>query len=66
MNGELAVEMAREEGLRVEALVMYDDIASAPRGSEPDRRGAPGTTFVYKVVGARAEEGARRSRSCSR
>lgn len=58
MNGELAVEMAREEGLRVEPLVMYDDISSAPRGREPERRGAPGTTFVYKIVGARAEEGA--------
>ncbi|MDX2006100.1 MAG: dihydroxyacetone kinase subunit DhaK [Meiothermus sp.] len=58
MNGELAVEMAREEGLKVEPLVMYDDISSAPRGREPERRGAPGTTFVYKIVGARAEEGA--------
>ena len=56
MNGELAVELAREEGLVVEPLIMYDDIASAPRGREPDRRGAPGTTFVYKIVGARAEE----------
>lgn len=58
MNGELAVELAREEGLQVEPLIMYDDIASAPRGREPERRGAPGTTFIYKIVGARAEEGA--------
>ena len=47
MNGEMAVELARAEGLRVEALVMYDDIASAPRGREADRRGAPGTMFIY-------------------
>ncbi|MBF6593428.1 MAG: dihydroxyacetone kinase subunit DhaK [Thermaceae bacterium] len=58
LNGELAVEMAREEGLRVEPLLMYDDIASAPKGRESERRGAPGTTFIYKLVGARAEEGA--------
>ena len=58
MNGEMAVELARAEGLRVEALVMYDDIASAPRGREADRRGAPGTMFIYKLLGARAEEGA--------
>lgn len=58
MNGELAVEMAREEGLEVEPLVMYDDLSSAPKGREAERRGAPGTTFIYKIVGARAEEGA--------
>jgi dihydroxyacetone kinase-like protein len=57
MNGELAVELAREEGLKVEPLIMYDDISSAPKGQEPQRRGAPGTTFIYKIVGARAEEG---------
>ena len=37
---------------------MYDDISSAPKGREDERRGAPGTAFVYKIVGARAEEGA--------
>lgn len=58
MNGELAVELAREGGIQVEPLVMYDDISSAPRGREPERRGAPGTAFIYKIVGARAEEGA--------
>lgn len=58
MNGELAVELALEEGLKVAPLVMYDDISSAPKGREPERRGAPGTTFIYKIVGARAEEGA--------
>lgn len=58
MNGELAIDMARDEGLKVAPLVMYDDISSAPKGREPERRGAPGTTFIYKIVGARAEEGA--------
>lgn len=58
MNGQLAVEMAQEEGLAVEALIMYDDISSAPKGREPERRGAPGTAFIYKIVGAKAEEGA--------
>jgi dihydroxyacetone kinase-like protein len=58
INGELAVELAQAEGLDVEALLMYDDISSAPKGREEDRRGAPGTAFVYKLVGARAEEGA--------
>jgi dihydroxyacetone kinase-like protein len=58
INGEMAVELARLEGIAVEPLLMYDDISSAPRGREDERRGAPGTTFIYKLVGARAEEGA--------
>ena len=58
MNGEMAVDLARAEGIVVEPLVMYDDIASAPKGREPERRGAPGTMFIYKILGARAEEGA--------
>lgn len=58
INGEMALELARLENLEVEALLMYDDISSAPKGHEEDRRGAPGTTFIYKLVGARAEEGA--------
>ncbi|MDA0700692.1 MAG: dihydroxyacetone kinase subunit DhaK [bacterium] len=55
---EMAVELARDEGREVEPLFMYDDVSSAPKGREEERRGTPGTTFVYKIVGARAEEGA--------
>ncbi len=58
INAEIAVDLATEEGLVVEPLFMYDDIASAPKGQEDERRGGPGTMFVYKLVGARAEEGA--------
>ncbi len=57
MNGEAAIELAQGEGITTEALLMYDDISSAPKGQESERRGAPGTTFIYKIVGAAAEEG---------
>lgn len=55
--GEMAAAIARIEGHRVETLLMYDDIASAPKGREADRRGGPGTAFVYKIVGQALEEG---------
>lgn len=58
ITGEMAAELARIDGHAVSTLLMYDDVASAPKGHEEERRGGPGTTFVYKVVGARAEEGA--------
>lgn len=56
MNGEAAIELARDESIPAKALLMYDDISSAPKGEESERRGAPGTTFVYKIVGAAAED----------
>lgn len=59
INAEMAVEFAAEEGLTVEPLFMYDDVASAPKGQEDQRRGGPGTMFIYKLVGARAEQGAK-------
>lgn len=57
MAAELALEQARARGARCEPLLMYDDIATAPPERRHDRRGAPGTTFLYKVLGAAAEEG---------
>lgn len=57
IGGEMGAELARFAGHRVETLLMYDDVASAPKGREADRRGAPGTAFVYKVVGAALEGG---------
>lgn len=57
INGEMAVELAQAQGTKVEPLIMYDDVSSAPKGDESSRRGGPGTMFVYKLVGAAAEQG---------
>ncbi len=59
MTAEVALEMAAEEGLtNVDMVLLYDDVASAPRGREPDRRGTAGLFFVWKMLGAYAETGA--------
>ena len=58
MNGEMAIEMAEDENINAKCLIMYDDIASAPKGNESQRRGGAGTTFVYKILGALSEKGA--------
>ena len=55
INGNGAALMAQDEGLDVRPLLMYDDISSAPKGKEEDRRGAAGTIFIYKILGAAAE-----------
>lgn len=57
MNAELGVEDARAAGHHVDMLVMGDDLATAPPERRQERRGAAGTTFVYKVLGAAAERG---------
>jgi dihydroxyacetone kinase-like protein len=59
MNAELALELCQSEGIvNVEIVVLYDDISSAPKGHEPERRGTAGLFFVWKMLGAYAETGA--------
>lgn len=56
MNAEAAVELAHEQSIDdVEMVVLYDDISSAPKGQEPERRGTAGLFFVWKMLGAFAE-----------
>jgi dihydroxyacetone kinase-like protein len=61
INGSAAVEMAHDEGINVAPILLYDDIASAPKGEEKNRRGMAGTFFCFKVAGAMAEVGANRA-----
>jgi dihydroxyacetone kinase-like protein len=55
LNAEMALERVRDVG--VEMAVLYDDISSAPKGREAERRGGAGLFFVWKIVGALAEAG---------
>ena len=53
----MAIEWAKENNIHADLLLMYDDIAAAPKGSEDQRRGGAGTTFIYKILGSLSEEG---------
>ena len=63
LNAEGALDFASDQGIigresgciDVEMVLLYDDIASAPKGSEPQRRGTAGLFFVWKMLGAFAE-----------
>ncbi len=57
INGRAATMMAQDLGLKALPLPMYDDISAAPPERKQDRRGAPGTMFIYKILGAAAENG---------
>lgn len=54
LNFGLALEKAKEEGYKVEMVVVSDDV-SIPDSSQP--RGIAGTLFVHKVAGYLAERG---------
>lgn len=54
LNFDMAAEWARTEGIRVETVRIWDDIASAPPDRPDDRRGVAGDIFVIKIAGAAA------------
>jgi len=58
MNFDMAAEMAEEEEIQVRTVLVADDVASAPKGREDDRRGVAGLFYAYKVAGACADGGA--------
>ncbi len=58
VNGNIAFSLAQKAGMQVEKVVFYDDVASAPKGQEEERRGMAGMMFSIKCAGAAAEEGA--------
>lgn len=57
MNFGMASELLADLGIRSESVLVTDDVASSP-SSVPDRRGVAGDAVVFKVAGARADEGA--------
>jgi dihydroxyacetone kinase-like protein len=58
MNFDIAAELARAEGIDVEAVVIADDVAVKDSLYTAGRRGVGGTVLAEKIVGAAAEGGA--------
>ena len=58
MNFEMAKDMAEMEGIKVETVVVNDDVAVEDSLYTAGRRGIAGTVFVHKIAGAKAETGA--------
>jgi len=58
MNFEMAADMAADEGIAVEKVVVDDDVAVENSTWTAGRRGIAGTIFIHKCAGAAAEAGA--------
>lgn len=57
LNFDMAQESARAEGIEVETVLVNDEVASAPKGKEEDRRGTTSDHIIIKIAGAAAERG---------
>lgn len=57
MNFEMAMELAEDEGIEVDRVVVRDDVAVPNSTYSSGRRGIAGTVFVHKIAGAAAEAG---------
>ena len=57
MNFEMAADLARDEGIDVEQVIVADDVAVENSTWTTGRRGIAGTVFVHKIAGAAAEAG---------
>lgn len=57
MNFEMAADLAKGEGIDVEAVVVDDDVAVKDSLYTAGRRGVGLTVLMEKIVGAAAEEG---------
>ena len=57
MNFEMAAEMAEADGIKVDKVVVNDDVAVENSTWTTGRRGIAGTIFIHKLAGAKAEAG---------
>ena len=57
MNVDMASEMAEDDGITVKQVIANDDVPSAPKDKETDRRGVAGEILMWKIGAARAEKG---------
>lgn len=58
MNFEMAIDMAADEDIKVDSVIVNDDVAVKDSLYTTGRRGVAGTILVHKIAGAKAEEGA--------
>ncbi len=61
INFGIAAELAADDGIEVETVVVDDDLATDRDDDGPGRRGTAAVVVVEKVCGAAAERGAERS-----
>ncbi|MHC4198122.1 MAG: dihydroxyacetone kinase subunit DhaK [Planctomycetota bacterium] len=57
LNFEMAMELAVDEGIPVDKIIVNDDVSVDDSVRTAGRRGIAGTIFIHKIAGARAQAG---------
>ncbi len=57
LNFNMAQDMAIDEGIKVDTVLINDDISSAPKDRREDRRGTTADHIIIHLAGAASEEG---------
>lgn len=57
MNFEMACERAEMNGIKIQQVLVKDDVASRSIDEAEQRRGVAGMVYAFKVAGAAAKEG---------
>ncbi len=57
LNFNIAQDMAREQGINIETVLINDEISSAPLERREDRRGTTSDHFIIKLAGAASKAG---------
>ncbi len=57
MSANIAMEMAKKQGLDIRTLLTHEDIAPGSNAPAAERRGLVGCIPLYKIAGAAAEKG---------
>jgi len=57
MNFEMSKDLAEMDDIKVETVIVRDDVAVEESSYSTGRRGIAGTVFVHKIAGAKAEMG---------
>jgi phosphoenolpyruvate---glycerone phosphotransferase subunit DhaK len=57
LNFDSAAEEVDADGIRIETVLVADDVASAPPERSANRRGVAGMFYAFKIAGAKAEAG---------
>lgn len=57
MNFDMAGDLVEFDDIRCTAVILADDVASAPKAEAAKRRGVAGMVYAFKIAGAAAEAG---------
>ena len=57
LNFNMAQDMARDEGVLIETVLINDEISSAPKNKREDRRGTTADHIIIHLAGSASEDG---------